>query len=153
MTQFGYVEDQVLQAGQAAILQNVRPCMHCPQYVIHENLTPNINVRGITRTPCSEALYRVSFSGNIAIPGGGTAGEIQLAFFVDGAIRPLTIASATPAAAGQYWHVSGEDIIGVPMGCCPVIYVANASVSPTPATSPAPAFTVRNLQVFVDKDT
>lgn len=151
MTQFGYVEDQVLQAGQAAVLQNVRPCTHCPQYVIHENLTPNINVRGITRTPCSEALYRVSFSGNIAIPTGGTAGEIQLAFFVDGAIRPLTIASATPAAAGEYWHVSGEDIIGVPMGCCPVIYVANASVSPTPATTPAPALTVRNLQVFVDK--
>lgn len=145
MTQFGYVDDQTLQNGQAAILQNVRPCTHCPQLVIHENLTPNINLRGITRTPCSEALYRVSFSTNIAVPEGGTAGEIQVAFFVDGAVRPLTIAAATPATASEFWHVSGEDVIGVPMGCCPVVYVANAS-----ATANTPVV-LRNLQVFVDK--
>ena len=152
MTQFGYIEDQVLQPGQAAVLQNVVVCNMCPQIVMHDNLTANIMVRGAVNHPCEKALYSVRFGGNIAIPTGGTAGEIQLALYVDGAVRPLTIAAATPAAAEEYWHVSGEDLIAVPVGCCPIIYVANASVSETPATTPAPALTVRNLQVFVDRE-
>lgn len=144
MTQFGYIDSQILQANQAAILQNVRSCTSCPQMVIHENLTSNIILRGLVSRPCDSALYSVRFSGNIAVPTGGTAGEIQLAFYADGAVRPLTIGAATPAGVEEFWYVSGEDIITVPIGCCPIIYVGNATTNQAPVE-------VRNLQVFVDR--
>lgn len=152
MVEFGYVNPQTIQAGQAAILNNIRPCTKRPQQVLHDDETPNIMLRGIVRNPCSfSAQYNVRYSGNISIPEGGTAGEIQLALSVDGYIRPLTIAAATPAAAEEYWHVSGDATIDVPVGCCPTVTVVNASVSATPATTPAPAIEVRNLNVVINR--
>lgn len=153
MAEYGYVAAQTLQPGAAAILENVRPCNKCPQNVIHDDMTPNLTLRGIVRNPCcnARAQYNVSFSGNIAVAEGGTAGEIQLALSVNGFTRPLTIAAATPAAAEEYWHVSGDTTIDVPVGCCTEVAVVNASVSATPATVPAPAIDVRNLNVKVTR--
>lgn len=153
MAEYGYVAAQTLQPGAAAILENIRPCNKCPQNVIHDDMTPNLTLRGIVRNPCcnARAQYNVSFSGNIAVSEGGTAGEIQLALSVNGFIRPLTIAAATPAAAEEYWHVSGDTTIDVAGGCCTEVAVVNASVSATPATTPAPAIDVRNLNVKVTR--
>lgn len=153
MAEYGYVAAQTLQPGAAAILENIRPCNKCPQNVIHDDMTPNLTLRGIVRNPCcnARAQYNVSFSGNIAVSEGGTAGEIQLALSVNGFIRPLTIAAATPAAAEEYWHVSGDTTVDVAVGCCTEVAVVNASVSPTPATTPAPAIDVRNLNVKVTR--
>ena len=151
--ELGYAEEQTIQPGAGAILQTIRHCRKCPQQVIHENLTPNTTLRGIVRNPCcnASAQYSVSFSGNIAIPEGGTAGEIQMALSVNGYIRPLTIAAATPAAAEEFWHVSGDTTVDVPVGCCTEIAVVNASVSATPATVPAPAIVARNLNVKIER--
>ena len=150
MVEYGYNEAQDLAPGQAAILENIRPCTHRPQLVMHENLSPTISLRGYSNNPCCGfAEYVAKYSGNIAVAEGGTAGEIQLAFYLSGQVLPLTIAAATPAAAGEFWHVSGEKTFRVPVGCCPSITVANASVSATPATTPAPTITVRNLNVTV----
>lgn len=153
MAEYGYVAVQTLQPGAAAILENVRPCNKCPQNVIHDDMTPNLTLRGIVRNPCcnARAQYNVSFSGNIAVAEGGAAGEIQLALSVNGFTRPLTIAAATPAAAEEYWHVSGDTTVDVPVGCCTEVAVVNASVSATPATVPAPAIDVRNLNVKVTR--
>lgn len=151
MAEYGYIADQDLQPGAAAILENIRPCTQCPQRVLHDNMTPNLRLRGIVKNPCcnARAQYTVSFSGNIAVAEGGTAGEIQLALSVNGFTRPLTIATATPDAAGKFWHVSGDTTIDVAAGCCTDVAVINASVSATPATTPAPTVTVRNLNVKV----
>lgn len=151
--ELGYAAEQTIQPGAGAILETIRPCRKCPQNVIHENLSPNATLRGIVRNPCcnASAQYNVSFSGNIAIPEGGTAGEIQMALSVGGYVRPLTIAAATPAAAEKYWHVSGDTTIDVPVGCCTDIAVVNASVSATPATTPAPAIVSRNLNVKINR--
>lgn len=153
MAEYGYVAAQTLQPGAAAILENIRPCNKCPQNVIHDDMTPNLTLRGIVRNPCcnARAQYNVSFSGNIAVSEGGAAGEIQLALSVNGFIRPLTIAAATPAAAEEYWHVSGDTTVDVAVGCCTEVAVVNASVSATPATTPAPAIDVRNLNVKVTR--
>lgn len=152
MVEFGYNEIQTLQPGSAAILEDIRPCNKRPQRVVHDNLTPNITLRGIVANPyCGNAQYNVRYSGNIAVTEGGTAGEIQLALSVNGYIRPLTIAAATPAAVGDYWHVSGDATIDVPVGCCTTVTVVNASVSATPATTPAPAVDVRNLNVDITR--
>lgn len=149
--ELGYAEEQTVQPGAGAILQTIRGCMKCPKNVLHENLSPNVTLRGIVRNPCcnASAQYEVSFSGNIAIPEGGTAGEIQLALSVNGYVRPLTIATATPAAVEEFWHVSGDTTIDVPAGCCMDVAVVNASVSETPATTPAPAIVTRNLNVKI----
>lgn len=153
MAEYGYVTVQTVQPGAGAILENTRPCTKCPQNVIHEDMSPNLTLRGIVRNACcnARAQYSVSFSGNIAVTEGGTAGEIQLALSVNGYIRPLTIAAATPAAAEEFWHVSGDTTIDVPAGCCTDVAVVNASVSATPATTPAPAIDIRNLNVKVER--
>lgn len=151
--ELGYADVQTIQPGAGAILQTIRPCRKCPQNVMHENLSPNVTLRGIVRNPCcnASAQYSVSFSGNIAVPTGGTAGEIQLALSVNGYVRPLTIAAATPAAVEEFWHVSGDTTVDVPAGCCTEIAVVNASVSATPATTPAPALAARNLNVKIER--
>ena len=154
MDEYGYNETQTLQPGASAILEDIRPCTKCPQNVIHENMTPNLTLRGIVRnTNCCnpKAQYDVSFTGNIAVSTGGTAGEIQLALSVNGFVRPFTIAAVTPAAVGDYWNVSGNTTINVPVGCCTNVAVVNASVSPTPATTPASTIDVRNLNVKVTR--
>lgn len=150
--EYGYVAAQTLQPGQAAILENIRPCNKCPQNVVHDNLTPNLLLRGIVRNPCcnARAQYNVTFSGNIALAEGATVGEIQLALSVNGFVRPLTIAAATPAAVGDYWHVSGEATIDVPAGSDDDVAVVNASVGETPATTPA--IDVRNLNVKAKRE-
>lgn len=146
MAEYGYVQPQDLQPGQGAILENIRPCTKCPQQVVHDNLTPNLLLRGIVRNPCcnARAQYSVKYSGNIAVAEGGTAGEIQLAISVNGYVRPLTIATATPAAAEEFWNVSGGTTIDVPVGCCTDVAVVNASTTATTVT-------VRNLNVEVDR--
>lgn len=152
--EYGYNDAQDLQPGAAAILQDIRPCNKCPQQVVHDNLTPNLILRGLVRNAacCNpRAQYNVRYSANIAVATGGTAGEIQLAISVNGFIRPLTVAAATPAAVGDYWHVSGDTTIDVPAGCCTDVAVVNASVSADPATTPAPTVSVRNLNVDVDR--
>ena len=154
MAEYGYNDAQDLQPGQAAILQDIIPCNKCPQLVVHDNMTPNLNLRGIVRnTACCnpKAKYRVAFTGNMAVAEGGTAGEIQLALSVNGYVRPFTISAATPAATGDFWHAGGDTVIDVPSGCCTTVTVVNASVSATPATTPAPTITVRNLNVEVSR--
>lgn len=153
MAEYGYNDVQTLQPGQAAILQDIRPCRRCPQLVLHDNLTPNLRLRGIgaNRNCCNPRVqYNVSFTGNIAVPEGGTVGEIQLALSVNGFVRPFTIAAATPAAVEQYWNVGGDTTIDVDAGCCVDVAVVNASAIPEGGTA-APALDVRNLNVKVNR--
>ena len=146
MAEFGYNEVQTIQPGAAAILQDIRPCNKCPQLVVHDNLTPNLILRGIVKNACGcnpRAQYTVAFAGNIAVTTGGTVGEIQLALSVNGFVRPLTIAAATPAAVEEFWHVGGDTTIDVPMGCCTDVALVNASTGT--------AIDVRNLNVKVSR--
>lgn len=146
MAEFIANADQEVQPGSSAILEDAIPCNR--GYVLHRPGSGILTIRGITNSPCARfARYRVMFDGNIAVPAGGTAGEIQLALAIDGEIVPTSIAAVTPAAVSQYWNVSGFAIIDVPAGCCYTVSVENASVSPDPSTTPAPSLLVRNLNV------
>lgn len=150
MAEFTYNEVQLIQPGAAALLDTAIGCTHRPPLVLHRPGSGILTLRGIVNNPCCGfARYRVQFDGNIAIPTGGTVGEIQLALAIDGEIIPTSIAAATPAAVENYWNVNGFAIIDVPTGCCYTISVENASVSATPATTPAPALNLRNLNVEV----
>lgn len=150
MAEFVYNEVQLVQPGAAAVLNTVIACNR--RMVLHRPGSGILTLRGIVNNPCCPfARYRVAYDGNIAIPEGGTAGEIQLALAIDGEVVPTSIAAATPAAADQYWNVNGFAIIDVPAGCCYTVSVENASVSADPATTPAPSLNVRNLNVEVTR--
>ena len=85
--------------------------------------------------PCSrqllEALYNVTFHGNIAIPTGGTVEEISLAIAIDGSVDPSSTMIVTPAAVGDFWNVGAEIIVAVPSICgCESVSVVNTSTQP-----------------------
>lgn len=84
-----------------------------------------VTLRGIT-DQC-RARFRVSFSGNVAIPTGGTVAPITLAIAVNGeAVGPTTMIS-TPAAVAEFNNVSTSVFLNVPNGCCYTISVRNLS--------------------------
>lgn len=150
MAEFIYNEIQLIQPGASALLDTAIGCNR--GYVLHRPGSGILTLRGMVNNPCSRfARYRVAYDGNIAVPEGGTAGEIQLAIAIDGEIVPTSIAAATPTVVDAYWNVSGFAIIDVPAGCCYTVSVENASVSETPATTPAPALNLRNLNVEVTR--
>jgi hypothetical protein len=146
MAEYTYNEVQLVQPGAPALLNDRIGCNR--GYVIHRPGSGILTLRGLVNNPCANfARYRVSFDGNIAVPEGGTAGEIQLALAIGGEVVPTSIATATPTVANAYWNVNGFAIIDVPRGCCYTVAVENASVSADPTTTPAPALNVRNLNV------
>lgn len=150
MAEFIYAEVQNIQPGQVALLESAIPCNK--GYVIHRSGSGILTLRGKVNNPCAQfARYRVAYDGNIAVPTGGTAGEIQLALAIGGEVVSTSIAAATPAAVDQYWNVNGFTIVDVPTGCCYTVSVENASMSADPATTPAPALNLRNLNVEVTR--
>lgn len=149
MAEFVYNEVQLVQPGAPALLNTA---IGCPRRnVIHRAGSGILTLRGITNNCSGFARYRVSYDGNIAIPEGGTAGEIQLALAIGGEVVPTSIATATPTVVDAYWNVSGFAIIDVPSGCCYTVSVDNASVSADPTTTPASALNLRNLNVEVTR--
>lgn len=150
MAEYIYNDIQLVQPGASALLETA---IGCPQnLVLHRPGSGILTLRGVSKNPCARfARYRVAYDGNIAVPEGGTAGEIQLALAIDGEVIPTSIAAATPTAVDAYWNVSGFAIIDVPVCCCYTVSVENASVSATPATTPASALNLRNLNVEVTR--
>lgn len=89
-------------------------------------------VNGPSRGCCCKrtANYLVDFGANIAIPTGGTVGEISLAITVDGATIPTTEMIFTPAAVEEYGNVSDAVIAQIWRGCCQTLSVRNTSDQP-----------------------
>lgn len=67
------------------------------------------------------------FSANIAVPTGGTAGEISLAIAISGEPVLSSQMISTPAAVAQFNNVSTGIYVDVPKGCCVNIAVENTS--------------------------
>lgn len=74
--------------------------------------------------------YNASFSANIAIPEGGTAGEISVAFVVDGSTIPASAMIVTPAAVGDFFNVSCDIPVPIFKGCCQSLSIRNTSSQP-----------------------
>lgn len=150
MAEYIYNDVQLVQPGGSALLNDAIGCTR--GYVIHRPGSGILTLRGIVNNPCAKfARYKVAYDGNIAVPEGGTPGEIQLALAIGGEVVATSTAAATPTAADAYWNVAGFAIIDVPAGCCYTVAVENASVSADPTTTPAPALNVRNLNVEVTR--
>lgn len=75
--------------------------------------------------PCKQ--YPVNFGANIAIPEGGTVGEISVAIAVNGAVVPASNMIVPPAAVEEYYNVSREMPIPIWCGCCQTVTIVNTS--------------------------
>jgi hypothetical protein len=74
--------------------------------ILHRSGSGLVTLRGIT-SQC-RARFKVFFSGNIAIPTGGTVGAISLAISINGeAVAPTTMIQ-TPAAVEQFANVASS---------------------------------------------
>lgn len=115
---------QLVEQGQNVLFTEtaVRSCKPC---IRHREGAGVVTLRGITNQ-CT-ARFLVSFSGNIAIPTGGTVEEISLAIAIEGEPLQSTRMRITPAAVDQYGNVSSQAFIDVPRGCCVSVAVENTS--------------------------
>lgn len=116
----------------------VRSCKPC---IKHREGAGVVILRGLTNQ-CN-ARFLVSFSGNIAIPTGGTVEEISLAIAIEGEPLQSTRMRVTPAAVDQYFNVSAQAFIDVPRGCCVSVAVENTS---------AQSINVQNANLIVTRE-
>lgn len=73
------------------------------------------------------AVYRITFTGNIAIATGGTVEPISIALTINGEELGNATATVTPAAIGDFFNVSVTTFIEILCDCCVTISVENAS--------------------------
>lgn len=109
--------------------------------IMHTEGSGNIKIRGISNNQC-RSRFRVFFSGNIAVPTGGTAGAISVAITIDGEPVQTTQMIVTPAAVNEYFNVASSVYIDVPTGCCSTAGVVNTSSA---------AISVQNANIIVER--
>lgn len=141
MAEFTYNPIQLVEANQAVLLND---SIGCPKgYVFHRNESGIVILRGIVNNPCAKfARYQVTAVGNIAVPTGGTVGEISVALAIDGEPLQTSRARVTPAAVGDYFNVTSTAFITVPVGCCFSVTLENVSDQ---------AIDIQNLNVVVTR--
>lgn len=114
---------QTVLPNQNVIFDNTTICGNCS--IIHRDGSGLTIIKG--NTTQSRARYKVSFGGNIAVPTGGTAGEISLALAIEGEIIPVTTMTVTPAAVEEYFNISTTTFIDTLRSCCVTLTVKNIS--------------------------
>lgn len=138
---------QVVALNGPVLFFDSIPCRRGRIY--HEDGTGAFQLRGLNRTcgcgcGCWQTTdYQVTFSGNIAVPEGGTAGPIALAIAVGGEPIESSRAIFTPAAVDEYGNVTVTKIVKIPWGCCPSLSIeyVNGSVN-DPTFVPTPTINV-----------
>lgn len=152
--------DQTVYLNTPVKFQDSIPCRR--GLVYHDNGEGIFQLRGLNRIArcrcgCSMGRttdYRLTFTGNIAIPTGGTVGPIAVAFAVGGEPLGLSRSIVTPAAVDEYGNVTVDKIVKIPWGCCPSVSVeyVNGSVD-DPAFVPTPAINLNGkLTISLNDD-
>lgn len=118
-------------------------------YVFHEDGTGVFILRGITNN-CF-ARYRVTYTGNIAVPTGGTVAPIAVAIALNGEQRMASRAITTPAAVDEYGNVTSTAIITVPRGCCFSVSVRYVSGVTDGTTTPPVSINQINGNLTIDR--
>ena len=99
-----------------------------------------ITIRGITNQ--WRARFKVTFGGNIAIPTGGTVGEISIGISINGETIPVTVMRVTPAAVGEFYNVNRSIYLNIPAGCCMQVGIKNTSTQ---------AIDVQNASLIIER--
>ena len=122
-------------------------------YVFHQSGTGIFVLRGVVNNPTAcFARYDVEFTGNIAIPTGGTVTPIATAIVVSGEERVGSRSIYTPAAVDEYGNVTSRATVDVPRGCCftVAVEVVNGTVN-DPAVVPTPLVNVIDGSVSIKR--
>lgn len=108
--------------------------------ILHRAGSGLVTLRGITNQ--CRARFKVFFSGNIAIPAGGTVEAISVAISVNGEAVTSTTMIQTPAAVEEFANVASAVYLDVPAGCCISVAVRNTS---------AQAIDVQNANLIIER--
>lgn len=108
--------------------------------ILHRAGSGLVTLRGITQQ--CRARFKVFFSGNIAIPTGGTVEAISIAISVHGEPVESTTMISTPAAVEEFANVASAVYLDVPAGCCISVGVRNTSTQ---------AIDVQNANLIVER--
>lgn len=130
---------QTVNLGQNILFTDT-PIWGNNKCIIHREGSGLVTLRGLTNQ--NFARFHIHFGGNIAVPTGGTVGEIQIAVAIDGEPVATSTAIVTPAAVDEYFNVASFATINVPKGCCVTIAVENTSTIP---------INVQNANLTVDR--
>lgn len=98
------------------------------RWISHRLGSGLITLKGVKSCDCQpNARYLVTFSGNIAVPVGGTPQQISVAIAIDGEPVRSTIMRVNPSVVDGYFNVSSSAYIEVPNNCCVKVSVENTS--------------------------
>lgn len=136
MAEYSAVLQQTVNPGETIIFtESPVPCNR--GFVRHRDGTGNFLLSGYVPKSygcCCQrnnsANYLVDFGANIAIPTGGTPGEISVAIIIDGATLPSSAMEVTPAAVEQFFNVSRAINAQIWRGCCETVAIRNTSDQP-----------------------
>lgn len=143
MAEFISIPVQEVPYGQSVLLSARRGCNK--GYILHREGSGIVTLRGIVNNPCNnKARYQVTFNGNIAVPTGGTVGEISLSVAISGEGDPASLGAYTPTVVDAYGNVTCTTQIDVVNGCCTDISIENTS-------STNEAINVRNANLVVSR--
>lgn len=123
MAEYTAVSSQNVAANGNVVFTNT--AVKGSNCIQHREGSGIVTLRGLTNQ--CRARYFVDFSANIAVPTGGTAGEISLAIAISGEAVLSSQMISTPAAVAQFNNVSTGIYVDVPKGCCVNIAVENTS--------------------------
>ena len=137
MAEYSANASQTVNPGETVIFTTTSvPCYL--GLILHRDDTGNFLLAGKTfraQNGCAcrrsnVVNYDVEFGANIAIPEGGTVGEISVAITIDGATVPASQMIVTPAAVEEYFNVSRGVNVPIFKGCCESVSVRNTSAQP-----------------------
>lgn len=124
--------------------------IRCPNgCVIHTSGSGIFTLRGKGNACFSR--YQIEFTGNIAIPTGGTVTPIAVAITVAGEPQQGSRSIYTPAAVDEYGNVTSRTIIDVPKCCCYTVSVEYVSGVTDGTTVPTPTINVIDGSLSIDR--
>ena len=140
------VENVPLNTAIPFLDQN--PCKY--GNVIHQNGSGIFILRG--KGDCV-STYDVEFTGNIAVPTGGTVGPIATAIVIAGESQQGSRSILTPAAVDEYGNVTSRAAIDVPRCCCVTASEEYVSGVTDGTTTPTPSINVIDGSLSIKKRT
>ena len=125
---------------------DLNPCLN--GNVIHQNGSGIFILRG--KGECV-STYDVEFTGNIAVPTGGTVTPIATAVVIAGENQQGSRSILTPAAVDEYGNVTSRATIDVPRCCCITASVEYVSGVTDGTTVPTPTINVIDGSLSIDR--
>lgn len=126
MDKYTYPALQTIPAGGNAPLNPT--AYQCGCGAVRQAETGVIRLSGVCGR--CKTQYHIMFDANVAIPEGGTVVPITISLLLDGVALPASSAIVTPAAAGEFWHISINDLVDVCFGDSVTIAIRNDSEEP-----------------------